>query len=129
LNSTAGSYSGLDAIDVTAQTGISAAEYDWGQFAATVTINGLQEAQNNSTEQIIDLLESKIFQTQESIIESMNTMFFANGTGNGGKDWNGLTTSLTIRRLQVTHLEALTLLLQVPITIGGQANTTHKVEL
>ena len=90
-NGTAKSYSGLDPIDVTAQTGISAAEYNWGQFAATVTINGLQEAQNNSTEQIIDLLESKIFQTQESIIESMNAMFFADGTGNGGKDWNGLT--------------------------------------
>ncbi len=89
-NTTAGSYAGTDAIDITAQTGITAAEYDWGQYAATVTINGLEEAQNNGEAQIIDLLEGKIFQTQESVIESMNTMFWADGTGNSNKDWNGL---------------------------------------
>ena len=89
-NSTAGSYSGTDTISTTAQTGISAAEYSWKQYAATVTINGIEEAKNNGEAQIIDLLEGKIFQTQETIIENMNTMFFGNGTGNGGKDWNGL---------------------------------------
>jgi len=89
-NDTAASYSGTDAIATTAQTGISAAEYNWGQYAATVTINGLEEAKNNGEAQIIDLLEGKIFQTQESIIENMNTMFHADGSGNGGKDWNGI---------------------------------------
>ena len=89
-NSTAGSYSGTDAIDTTAQTGISAAEYDWGQYAATVTISGIEEAKNNGEAQIIDLLEGKIFQTQETIIENMNTMFWADGSGNSSKDWNGL---------------------------------------
>ena len=90
-NSTAGSYSGTDTIDITAQTGISAAEWSWKQYAATVTINGIEEAKNNGEAQIIDLLEGKIFQTQETIIENMNTMLFGNGTGNGGKDWMGLS--------------------------------------
>ena len=89
-NSTAGSYSGTDTIDITAQTGISAAEYSWGQYAATVTISGIEEAKNNGEAQIIDLLEGKIFQTQESVIENMNTMFWADGSGNGAKDWNGI---------------------------------------
>ena len=89
-NSTAGSYSGTDTISTTAQTGISAAEYDWKQYAATVTINGMEEAKNSGEAQIIDLLEGKIFQTQETIIENMNTMFYADGTGNGGKDWLGI---------------------------------------
>jgi len=89
-NSTAGSYAGTDTISITAQTGISAAEYDWGQYAATVTISGIEEAKNNGEAAIIDLLEGKIFQTQETVIENMNTMFWADGTGNGGKDWNGL---------------------------------------
>jgi len=90
-NSTAGSYSGTDTIDITAQTGISAAEYDWKQYAATVTISGVEEAKNNGEAQIIDLLEGKIFQTQETIIENMNTMLFGNGTGNSNKDWLGLS--------------------------------------
>jgi hypothetical protein len=89
-NSTAGSYSGVDTIDITAQTGISAAEYDWKQYAATVTISGIEEAKNNGEAAIIDLLEGKIFQTQETVIENMNTMFWADGTGNSSKDWNGL---------------------------------------
>ena len=38
-NSTAGSYSGTDTISTTAQTGISAAEYSWKQYAATVTVS------------------------------------------------------------------------------------------
>ena len=89
-NSSAGSYSGTDSIATTAQTGISAAEYNWKQYAETVTINGMEEAKNNGEAQIIDLLEGKIFQTQETIIENMNTMFYADGTGNSGKDWEGI---------------------------------------
>ena len=90
-NSTAGSYDGTDTISTTAQTGISAAEYSWKQYAATVTISGIEEAKNNGEAQIRDLLEGKIFQTQETVIENMNTMFFGNGTGNSSKDWLGLS--------------------------------------
>ena len=89
-NSTAGSYATTDTISTTAQTGISAAEYDWKQYAVTVTINGLEEAKNNGEAQIIDLLEGKIFQAQETVIENMNTMFYADGTGNSSKDMLGL---------------------------------------
>ena len=94
-NSTAASYSGTDTIAITAQTGISAAEYDWKQYAVTVTISGIEEAKNNGEAQIIDLLEGKIFQAQETVIENMNTMFWADGTGNGGKDWIGLDLIVT----------------------------------
>ena len=54
-----------------------------------MTINGIEEAKNNGEAQIIDLLEGKIFQTQETIIENMNTMLFGlTATGNSSKDWN-----------------------------------------
>ena len=71
-NSTAGSYSGSDTIDTTAQTGITAAEYDWKQYAATVTITGIEEAKNNGEAAIIDLLEGKIMQAEQTIIQNMN---------------------------------------------------------
>lgn len=89
-NSTAGSYAGTDTIDIAAQDGISAAEYDWKQYAATVTISGIEEAKNNGEAQIIDLLEGKIFQTQETIIENLNAMFYEDGQGNAQKDMHGL---------------------------------------
>lgn len=90
MNSTAGSYAGYDTIATTPQDGISAAEYPWRQFAATVAINGLEEAQNNGEEEVIDLLESKVMQTEETISEKLDQMFFLDGTGNAAKDWLGL---------------------------------------
>jgi hypothetical protein len=108
-NSTAGSYAGTDPISITAQDGISAAEYDWKQYAATVTISGIEEAKNNGEAQIIDLLEGKIFQTQETIIENLNKMFYEDGQGNGGKDMHGLNelvgTGMTVGGIDATDAD------------------------
>ena len=89
-NTTVASYSGYDSISLTAQTGITAAEYDWKQYAASIAISGIEEAKNNGEQEIINLLEAKIMQAEESMREGFNAMFYADGTGNNGKDWNGL---------------------------------------
>jgi len=89
-NSTVASYSGYDTISLTAQDGISAAEYEWKQYAASIAISGIEEAKNNGEQEIINLLEAKIMQAEESMREGFNQMFFADGTGNSGKNWNGL---------------------------------------
>ena len=94
-NSTAKSYSGYEALTITEQTGMTAAEYNWKQYAATIAISGIEEAKNNSEEQIIDLLEAKTFQAEETIAENFDKMFIqsgltSNATGNSGKDWLGL---------------------------------------
>ena len=90
LNDTVGSYSGYDSIALTPQTGISAAEFEWRQYAASISISGIEEAKNNGDAEIINLLEAKIMQAEESMREGFNEMFFADGTGNSSKDWNGL---------------------------------------
>jgi len=89
-NSTVASYSGYDTISLTAQSGITAAEYDWKQYAASIAISGIEEAKNNGEQEIINLLEAKIMQAEESMREGFNQMFFGDGTGNSGKNWNGL---------------------------------------
>ena len=89
-SSTVKSYSGYDSISLTAQTGITAAEYDWKQYAASIAISGIEEAKNNGEQEIINLLEAKIMQAEESMREGFNRMFYADGSGNSGKDWNGL---------------------------------------
>ena len=90
LNGTVGSYSGYDTISLTAQEGMSAAEYEWKQYAASIAISGIEEAKNNGEAAIINLLEAKSMQAEESMREGFNQMFFADGTGNSGKDWDGL---------------------------------------
>jgi hypothetical protein len=89
-SSTVKSYSGYDSIALTSQAGITAAEYDWKQYAASIAISGIEEAKNNGEQEIINLLEAKIMQAEESMREGFNQMFYADGTGNDGKDWNGL---------------------------------------
>jgi hypothetical protein len=90
VNNTVGSYSGYDAIDLTPQDGITAAEYQWKQMAASIAISGIEESKNRGTEAIIKLLNAKIMQAEESLKSSLNTMLYSDGTGNGGKDFNGL---------------------------------------
>jgi hypothetical protein len=90
VNGTASSYSGYDPISLTPQDGISAANYQWKQMAASIAISGIEEAQNRGTEAIIKLLNAKIMQAEMSVKSDLNTMLFGNGTGNSGKDFNGL---------------------------------------
>lgn len=89
-NSTSGSYSGYDNIDTTPQEGITSAVYDWRQYAATVAISGIEEAKNSGDRAVVKLLDAKIQQAEMSIQEDFESMFFLDGTGNGGKDWYGL---------------------------------------
>jgi hypothetical protein len=89
-NSTVASYEGYEQLNLAPQDGISAAEYDWKQYGASIAISGIEEAKNNGEHAIINLLEAKIMQAEESLREGFNQMFFADGTGNSGKNWNGL---------------------------------------
>jgi hypothetical protein len=89
-NDTAGSYSGYDPIDTTPQEGISAAEYSWKQYAASIAINGLEEAQNAGEEQIIDLLEARMDNAEKSLMNTIAADCYSDGTANGSKVIGGL---------------------------------------
>jgi hypothetical protein len=89
-NGTAAVYSGYDSIPLTAQEGISAAEYAWKQMAASIAISGIEEAKNRGKEAVIKLLNAKIMQAEESLKEVMNTQLF---TGSGaGNNFFGVQT-------------------------------------
>jgi len=88
VNDTVATYSGYDTIDLTPQDGISAAEYDWKQMAASIAISGIEEAKNRGTEAIIKLLNAKIMQAEMSLKSTLNSQLF--GSASGGNDFNGL---------------------------------------
>lgn len=90
LNGTAGSYSQYDTLSTTPQDGISAAQFDWKQYAVSIAISGYEEAVNSGDEAIINLLEAKTMQAEETVLEKWDQMFFADTVGNSGKDFNGL---------------------------------------
>jgi hypothetical protein len=89
-NSTAGSYSGYDALDTTPVEGIDSAEYNWKQYSVSISISGKEERQNAGTSRIINLLDAKTKQAEMSLTEQLSTGLFSDGTGNGSKDLTGL---------------------------------------
>lgn len=90
-NETAGSYDGYDQLDVTPQDGIDAAEFNWKQYSASITISGKQIRQNKSRkEKIIDILDAKTTQAEMSLKGALVDGIFSDGTGNDGKDLTGL---------------------------------------
>lgn len=85
-------YSGVGAIDNTPQEEVTSAIYDWKQLASTVSISGIEEAQNSGEAAFLDLLNTKIEVARESVVQKMNTMFYAAGgvSGTNPTDFHGI---------------------------------------
>lgn len=76
-NITSGSYGEWDDIAITPVQTATAAKYDWKMIAGSIAISGLQEAKNSGKEAIINLLEAKIMQAEETLKNNLSTMLFA----------------------------------------------------
>ncbi|MEL0288765.1 MAG: phage major capsid protein [Gammaproteobacteria bacterium] len=85
-------YSGVGAIDNTPQEEVTSAIYDWKQLASTVSISGIEEAQNSGEAAFLDLLNTKIEVARESVVQKMNEMFYAAGgvSGTDPNDFHGI---------------------------------------
>ena len=77
----ADSYAEWDTLTVTPTPTASAAQFDWKQLYATIAISGLEEAQNNGKEMIVDLLEAKIMQAEDTLKTRLNGMLFGTYAG------------------------------------------------
>lgn len=91
----AGSYSGYDVIDITPNSPISAAQFDLKQYAAAVSMSGLEMLQNAGKEQIIDMLEGRIQVAEAQLMNNISTGLYSDGTGNSGKDITGLAAAVS----------------------------------
>lgn len=90
-----GSYSGYDVIDITPDSPISAAEFDFKQYARAVTISGMEILQNAGREQMIDLLAARIQVAETKLRNSISAGLYGDGTGNSGKDITGLQAAIS----------------------------------
>ena len=129
VNDTVSTYSGYDAIDLTPQEGISAAEYDWKQMAASVAISGIEEAKNRGTEAIIKLLNAKIMQAEMSLKTTLNEQLFGTpGSAPAAKDLNGLGNIIGTQNNTVGGIDASTNTWWNP-TYDGSASTLSLVDM
>lgn len=89
-NGTVQFYSGYETLDVSPSDVLSAAVFDYKQLAGNVTISGLEQVKNSGTEAIINLLEARINVLEKSLMNSLSTSLYSDGTGSSGKEVGGL---------------------------------------
>tara|TARA_R110000822_G_scaffold49933_3_gene130903 strand:- start:479 stop:1501 length:1023 start_codon:yes stop_codon:yes gene_type:complete len=90
----ADSYAEWDTVTVKPVNTATAAQFDWKQLYATIAISGLEEAQNNGKEMIVNLLEAKIMQAEDTLKTKLNGMLF--GTTAGTTPANDFTSLITL---------------------------------
>ena len=89
-NSTFKYYSGYEQLDIAPSDVITAAEFTIKQAAVNVTISGLEQLQNSSREQVINLLETRIKNSERTMKNNLTTGIYSDGTGSNGKQITGL---------------------------------------
>lgn len=76
----AGSYSGAQTLDTTANDQITSLAFDWKQYYANITITGLDELKNSGKQKIVDFLKAKVQLAEKSLANSLGTALFNLGT-------------------------------------------------
>lgn len=85
-----GSYSGSDTFLTDEDEGTTAANYAWKQYYAMIRLENIEVAKNQGENAVLRIVDNEVNRAQLSVAESLNEMFVADASGNGGKDWNGL---------------------------------------
>ncbi len=87
---TAMSYSGYETLNVGVNSPISASRWDIKQYAASVTMSGLDMLQNSGKEAVIDLIDARMEIAEAQLANRIALDIYGDGTGNGGKNITGL---------------------------------------
>jgi hypothetical protein len=91
----ANSYSGYEVLNISPDSPISAAQFKIAQYAAAVTMSGLEMLQNSSKEAIIDLLDGRMQVSEARLLNRISSDLYGDGTGNGGKNIDGLAAAIS----------------------------------
>jgi hypothetical protein len=92
----ANSYSGYEVLNIAPDSPISAAQFKIAQYADSVTMSGLEMLQNSSKEAIIDLLDGRMQVSEARLLNRISGDLFLDGTGNGGKNLDGLGAAVAV---------------------------------
>lgn len=73
-------YSGYQSLNISPSQVFSAAEFPIRQAAVAVSISGLEELQNSGEEAIIDLLESRIMNAEDTFMNGLSQGIYGDGS-------------------------------------------------
>jgi hypothetical protein len=83
-------YSGYEKVNIQPSEIMSAAEFDWKQASAAVTISGLEQIQNAGKNRFLPLLDKRTKNAEKTMRNNVGIGLYSDGTGFGGKQIGGL---------------------------------------
>lgn len=89
-NTTFKSYGEFDLLDTTRIDVFDAARYEWKIAAGTVVYSDLEELRAQAGNRKFDVLAEKLENGKDSHIANLNRQMWSDGSGNGGKDIEGI---------------------------------------
>lgn len=90
----ANSYSGYEILNISPNSPISSAQYSITQYAAAITMSGLEMLQNSGKQAIIDLMEGRVTVAEGQLQNRMDYDLYQDGTGNASKNLTGLAAAV-----------------------------------
>ena len=83
-------YSGYETLTVEASDVLTTANFDWKQANCNVTMSGLEEAQNDGSSRMHNLIKARIEVAEATMQNGISESLFNSNTENGGKSIGGL---------------------------------------
>lgn len=89
-NGTFKRYSGYEALNISPSDVFTGAEFNYAQAAVAVSISGLEMLQNSGDNAIIDLLEGRIENAEQTLTNNIALDIYSNGQADGGRQIGGI---------------------------------------
>jgi hypothetical protein len=110
-NTTGGSFRGFDALSTSATDNRAKMEFAPSFYQITCALPGDELSVADTEDKVLDLMKLTIQSDTEDAADDLGTMFYADGTGNSGKDLLGLAALVDDGNAVAT--------------IGGQSRSTY----
>lgn len=85
-----GSYSNSDTFLTDEDEGTTAARFEWKQYYAAIRLTNIEIAKNQGASAVLRIVENEVMRAELSVAENLDRIFLGDGSGNGGKDFDGI---------------------------------------
>lgn len=131
INNQGGSFSGMDTFSTNQIDVTDYFTYDVRFYEMPVVVAGVEKLINGISEtQVINLVSAQMEISKMSLVDQISTMLYLDGSGNGGKDFNGLDNLVddgTVSDLVGLQSRSSNPILKSVRTASGGSLTTLKV--
>lgn len=102
-NPNVGSYARYDLLNTDETEAFGRAEWQWKHYYALISLPVTDIARNAGPEQLFSIIEAESTLARDTLTESITTDVYGDGTGNGGKNIDGLLNGLDDGSLYATY--------------------------